>query len=257
MRSSVYSGLVTHVRRTPVEHSFRYRHVLFSLDLDELPRAFEGRWLWSHESVNVVSFRRSDYYGDARVPLDVAVRARVRDVLGRAPAGPISLLTQPRFLGYVFNPVSFYYCYAADGTTLEAILAEITNTPWGERHDYVLDARQARAGTVSARFAKAFHVSPFLDMNYEYDWRFGALDEHLSVHMANWAHGAADFEVRLELERRPFDAPSLARALMQCPGLSLRAAAAIYWQALRLKWKGAPFHAHPGTKRSATTLEAP
>jgi hypothetical protein len=242
---ALYFGRVWHRRSGGVEHAFNYRHFLLCLDLAELPGLFAGRWLWSHEAPNLVSLRRADYLGDSAQELSDAVRERVREELGRAPAGRICLLTQPRFLGYVFNPVSFYYCFDAAGA-LDAIVAEITNTPWNERHSYVLDARGA-AGA-QARFQKRFHVSPFQDMGQEYAWSFGPLGERLDVRMQNFAAGRECFEARLALQRRALDGAGLARALLAFPGFSARSIAAIYWQALRLKLKGAPFFEHPRTR---------
>lgn len=248
MRSAVYFGRVGHRRIGGVEHAFGYGHFLLALDLSELESAFRGRWLWSVERANLVSFRRADYLGaEGGEALDVAVRARVQEELGRKPEGRVVVLTQPRFAGFVFNPVSFYYCYDAD-ERLDAIVAEITNTPWGERHSYVLDARGSAGAR--ARFAKRFHVSPFQDMGQEYEWVFGEPGDELDVQMTNFERGAPVFEARLQMQRRALDGAALARALCLCPGFSLRSIAAIYWQALRLKLKGAPFFEHPRTRRS-------
>lgn len=245
MRSALYFGRVRHRRTGGVEHAFEYGHFLLALDLGELAEVFRGRWLWSVGRPNVVSFRREDYLGGAGpLPLERAVRERVRQELGREPLGPIVLLCQPRFLGYVFNPVSFYHCLDPQGRP-DAIVAEITNTPWGERHSYVIDAR---AGVAQARFAKRFHVSPFQDMGQEYEWRFGELGPTLDVQMTNFERGRPVFEAQLTMRRRPLDGRGLARALLACPGLSLRSIAAIYWQALRLRLKGAPFFEHPRTR---------
>jgi DUF1365 family protein len=151
LASCLYEGWVRHRRHAPHAHAFRYRIYMLYLDLDELDRVFAGRWLWSVNRRNLAQFRRSDYLGDPTIPLAEAVRARVREALGRAPTGPIRLLTHLRYFGHCFNPVSFYYCYAEDGTTLDTIVAEITNTPWKERHSYVLPVAGAqRHGAESA-----------------------------------------------------------------------------------------------------------
>lgn len=254
MRSCLYTGRVDHVRGAGITHAFGYRHALLCLDLDELPHVFDGRWLWSVEAPNVASFRRRDYLGDAAVPLADAVRARVRAELGREPRGPIAIVTQPRLLGRVFNPVTFYFCRAEDGA-LDAIVAEITNTPWNERHAYVLDARVRNGERVCARFAKRFHVSPFQPMELEYAWEFTDAGERLDVRMESFAGGARVFRAELALERRPLDGRALARMLAAFPGLSLRTLAAIYFEALRLKLKGAPFHAHPSAAASHAAVE--
>lgn len=251
MKSALYIGRVWHARSSGVAHSFSYRHALLCLDLDELEHVFDGRWLWSVERANVASFRRADYFGDPAVPLADAVRARVHQELGREPRGPVRLFAQPRLLGYVLNPVSFYFCYASDGTQLEAILAEITNTPWNERHAYVIDARHVSEGRVRARFPKRFHVSPFQPMEHEYEWEIGEPGDELRVHMRNLERGACVFRADMQLERKPLDGANLARLLALLPGLSLRTSAAIYFQALRLRLKGAPVFDHPRTRSTA------
>jgi DUF1365 family protein len=187
-------------------------------------------------------FRRGDYLGDPAVPLDRAVRDLVAAETGIRPAGPIRLLTHLRMFGHCFNPVSFYYCYDAAGAKVEAVVAEITNTPWNERHAYVLPARD---GELRFRFGKAFHVSPFLPMALQYDWRFSEPGARLSVHMRNLDGGAKVFDATLDLERREIGAASLAGALARFPLMTLQVVAAIYWQALRLWTRRTPFHAHP------------
>ncbi len=255
LRSGVCFGRVTHRRELPIAHEFTYRHFVLRLDLGELERVFTGRWLWSYERANVASFRRSDYLGDARVSLADAVRERVASELGRRPAGRVELMTQPRMLGYVLNPVSFYFLYD-QADELDAIVAEITNTPWNERHSYVLDARKRESGEVVARFDKRFHISPFMDMEQRYVWAFADDGRDTRVRMETHERGAKLFEARMQLERRPLDARSLAHALLAFPGFSLRTVAAIYWQALRLKLAGAPFFEHPKHRSISTGASA-
>jgi DUF1365 family protein len=181
------------------------------------------------------------------------------------PAGPIRLLTHPRYFGYGFNPVSFYYCYEADGETLAAIVAEINNTPWGEQHCYVLPAR-ASHGTADHKlrfqFGKDFHVSPFLPMDMDYDWRFAPPGDRLLVHMENWQDGEALFDATMTLERAPITAGSLAACLATYPLMTGKVAFAIYWQALRLWLKRTPFFTHPdktgaGHRTHAGRIESP
>lgn len=246
LESALYVGRVEHRRLRPIAHAFAYRHFMLALELGELERAFAKRWLWSIERPDLVSWRRADYLGDSAVPLDESVRQRVHSELGFRPDGSIFLVTQPRLCGFVFNPVSFYYCRDASARTV-AVVAEITNTPWRERHAYVLDARGAR-GEVRATFAKRFHVSPFFPMEQLYRWSFGELGPRLDVHMQNVEGAEVVFESRLALERQPLSSAALARVLLGFPGFSLRSLAAIYWQALRLKLAGAPFFEHPAAR---------
>jgi DUF1365 family protein len=245
--SAIYRGWMRHRRHAPHAHAFRYPIAQLLLDLDELPRLFERRWLWSVGRRNVVEFRRSDYLGAPDQPLADAVRARITEALGRAPAGPIRLLTHPRYAGHVFNPVSFYYCYAADGSTLDSIVAEITNTPWKERHAYVLPVTHAdaRGRALCWTFDKQFHVSPFMPMDCEYRWRFTAPGDDLHVHMQVWRGGACQFDADLVMQRHPLTGRGLAGVLLRYPLMTLKVVVAIHWQALRLWLKRNPVHDHP------------
>jgi DUF1365 family protein len=255
MNSALYSGTIVHRRYAPVAHDFRYRLFMLYLDLGELNRVFRGRWLWSVERANIASFRRADHLDKDDTPLDTAVRNLVEEKIGMRPAGPIRLLTHLRYFGYVINPVSFYYCFDNHDERVEAIVAEITNTPWGERHCYVLDGCDGRDGNGRHRyrFAKTFHVSPFMAMDYRYDWRFGEPGAKLSVAMRNEREEGnaawCDFEAAMTLERRPLSGPSLALALARQPFMTGSVVRRIYWQAFRLWRKGAAFHPHP--KRAA------
>ncbi len=235
----------------PTEHSFRYRLFQMYLDLDELPAIFDGRLLWSARGPAPAWFRRSDYLGETG-DLREAVRTETERQLGLRPMGPIRVLTHLRYFGFVMNPVTFYYCFSPDGHRVEAILAEITNTPWNERHTYAL-APTSPDGTVTRighEFGKAFHISPFMEMDHMYAWRFSDPGERLTVHMENAREGRKVFDATLVLRREEIDSFSLARSLAAHPWMTARVAAAIYWQAARLWLKGTPFHSHP-RRRSA------
>ncbi len=253
MKSALYRGRVQHTRLVPKRHTFRYGIHMFLLDLDELASVFRGRWLYSVERANLVAFRRKDFLGAPEVPLREAVLDRVEQELGRRPAGRVRLLTQLATLGYSFNPVSFYYCYEADGA-LGAIVAEITNTPWGERHAYVLDATQDEE--LVFRFDKDFHVSPFFDLDQVYEWRFSQPGEQLSVSMTNYEEGRPVFHAGLACERRPLHGRSLAGVLLRYPLQPLVLHAAIYFQAALLYLKRTPFFAHPKKRASLSDATA-
>lgn len=246
LHSAIYSGWIRHRRFAPVRNAFRYSAFLMYLDLDELPRVFAGRWLWSVDRPALARFRRADYLGDPSRPLADCVRDRVREETGRRPEGPIRLLTHLRYLGFCFNPVSFYYCFDAEGI-LETVVAEITNTPWNERHSYVLPlAAGCPAGAARRfRFPKEFHVSPFLGMEQEYDWRVTPPDERLVVHMDNLEDGRRVLDATMVLDRSPINSATLARALVHHPFMTGKVVAAIHWQALRLWWKRCPSYPHP------------
>ncbi len=254
--SALYTGWVRHRRHAPRPHAFRYRLFLAYLDLAEVEQAFARRWLWSVGRRNLVEFRRSDYLGDPSIPLDAAVRDCVERHGVARPRGPIRLLAHLRYFGHCFNPVSFYYCFTEDGSTLQTVVAEVTNTPWKERHAYVLPVSEStRKGDVLAwRFDKRFHVSPFMAMDHAYDWRLGIPGDVLRVQMDvlpldMLAHEAArEFDATLVLQRRPFDARHAAAALLRFPLMTLQILLAIHWQALRLWLRGNPIHDHPDNR---------
>lgn len=253
MQSCLYEGWVRHRRYAPRRHAFRYPLFMLWLDLAELDRVFAGRWLWSARRPNLAWFRRADHLGDPALPLDEAVRAEVQRQTGRRPTGPIRLLTHPRYFGYGFNPISFYYCYDTDGETLEAVVGEVTNTPWQERRIYALDMSDnlGRPQRPEFRFAKTLHVSPFLPMDMDYHWRLNLPGERLVVHMDDLLGEATVLDATLVLARREITAASLARVLWRYPLLTAQVVFDIHWQALRLWLKGVPVHAHP-SRSSAT-----
>ena len=251
MNSALYRGAVVHRREAPAPHAFRARLSMLYLDLDELPRLFAGRWLWSVERRNVASFRRADHLGDPDTPLADAVRDLVQERTGSRPDGPIRLLTHLRYLGLCFNPVSFYYCFAPDGERLRAVVAEVHNIPWGERHCYVLPASTGQ--NVLCERAKEFHVSPFLGMDLDHRFAIGVPGQRLRVGISDLEHGRPVFAASLELERQEICGRSLAVHLLQHPCMTGEVVAGIYWQALRLWLKRAPVHPHPRELRESGT----
>ena len=211
------------------------------LDLDELDRVFAGRWLWSAKRRNLAEFRRSDYLGPAGLPLAEAVRDCVAraggDAAGRAdPDAHASALCR-----LLFNPVSFYYCYAADGMTSTASSPR-SPTPPGTSATLMCCRSPARSahGARCVEFDKAFHVSPFMPMDRRYDWRFTAPGDDLRVHMEVRAMGRREFDATLLLRRRPLTRAACARVLWRYPLMTAQVIGAIHWQALRLWLKGNP-----------------
>lgn len=245
-RSAIYEGVVVHRRRAPVEHLVRARLFLMYLDLGELPALFDGHPLWSARGRAVARFRRADYLGDPAVPLDVAVRDLVEQRLGRRPAGPVRMLAHLRYLGHCFNPVTIYWCFAPGGERVEAVVAEVTNTPWGERHAYVAAATGKADAMLESRHAKAMHVSPLLPMDLEYRWRVSDPGARIDVAIDCLRGDEPLLQARLALRRRALTRASLTRVLLRHPALTLRALGQIYAHALRLRLKGARWHARPG-----------
>lgn len=256
MKSCLYWGRVRHRRFAPVEHRFSYPLFMVYLDLDEAPSVFRGRWLWTADPGRrlpaAARFRRRDHLGGKSEDLSGAVRGLVEEKTGRRPQGAVRLLTHLRYFGYCFNPVSFFFCFNRD-ESLHSIVAEIDNTPWGERHHYVLSDGFNRLDRGQDwrlyGLSKEFHVSPFMEMDVDYRWRFSLPGQDLIVHMENLRQGSRFFDATLRLRRRPVTTLGLARALLRFPLMTGRVMAAIYWQALRLRLKRAPFYTHP-EKRS-------
>jgi uncharacterized protein len=240
--SAIYQGAIRHRRFAVRPREFRHRIAMAYIDLAELPRLLGGRLVATRPGI--VRFRRRDYLGDPALPLDAAVRELVRERTGHAPQGPIRLLTHLRTFGHCFNPVSFYYCFAADGRQLETVVAEVTNTPWGERHAYVLRDDEG------AGFDKSLHVSPFMGMDQSYSWRAPAPGPTLSVHIESSEHGTRVFDATLGLRRIALDSRSLARITARHPAATLRMQALIYGHAVALKLRGVPVHPHPGAQPS-------
>jgi DUF1365 family protein len=247
MHSRLYVGQVKHRRYTPVRHRFSYALFMLYLDLDELPALFRKRWLWSVTRPALARFRREDHLGDNAIDLATAVRQLVRDETGIELKGPVRLLTNLRYFGYGFSPVSFYYCFDESGDRLEVIVAEVNNTPWGQQFCYVLpeSRNQGSAGTKRYLLDKRFHVSPFMDMNIDYDWRFTVPDAKLLVHMKNYREGEPLFDATLSLRERPVNGVNLAGVLIAYPFMTAKIILAIYYQALRLWLKKVPFYPHP------------
>jgi len=254
--SCVYEGWVHHRRTAPRVHSFKYRLFFMFLDLDSLPALFDGNWLWSARRPALAWFKREDHLVGGGNSLAEDIRDLVETQTGRRPAGKIFLLTHLRYFGYVFNPLSVYYCYDHDGS-LEELILEVSNTPWGERHWYVLPRKTNRAHAPERRFHhldKQMHVSPFLPMDMSYRLRANLPAEHLSVSLSNWQDDRRVFKADMVLTRREMSPAVLNLMLLKFPFLTLRVTMAIHWQALRLWLKKVPFLPH-SKKRTITSWE--
>ena len=287
MHSCLYSGTVRHRRFTPARNEFRYSLFQMYLDLAELPEVFDPYFLWSARRPAVAWFRREDHLGDPEIPLDACVRDEVQRQTGTRPLGAIRLLTNLRYFGYVMNPVSYYYCFDPVTDRLQTVLAEVHNTPWGERHCYVLQSPIQRPGGSSTVLwnDKEFHVSPFMGMGLRYRWRLSEPAESLAVSIQ--CHEISDpainshltpeivgrnerksatstpsssrprpFDVTLSMQRQPITASSLRRILLHHPCMTASVTSKIYWQALKLWWKQVPYVPHPRQRRTGATSES-
>ncbi|MGH2916579.1 MAG: DUF1365 domain-containing protein [Solirubrobacteraceae bacterium] len=240
--SCIYEGTVRH-RRTRPRRELSDRLALLYLDLDELPRLLGGRLV--SRRPGLVRFRRSDYLGDRRIPLRDAVLDVVHAHTGTRPEGPIRVLTHPRSFGHCFNPVSFYYCYDGPGERIEALVAEVTNTPWGERHAYVVPSGGQEGAVLRGDFAKALHVSPFMGMDHHYTCAATTPAQTLSVRVESARGGERAFDATLSLRRRELTWGSLAAISVRHPFPTLRVLALIYRHAVGLRLAGARVFPHP------------
>lgn len=258
--SALYEGTLRHVRLDETRHEFTYRVLMAWLALEELPDALDAHPLWSARRWAPVRFDRRDFHGDPDVPLDEAVRDTVEATMGRRPTGPIRLLAHLRTWGWAFNPIAFYVVLDAVTAEIDVLVAEVTNTPWHERHAYVIPVG-APALEEPVRFAKELHVSPFLDLDLDHSLSFsepGA--EHLAITMDDWRGDDEVFAATLDLQRLPLDRPTMGRALRRHPLPAQRVSGGIYLEALKLWWKHAPFRHHPdkvGSTRATASLVHP
>jgi DUF1365 family protein len=269
MNSCIYEGRVRHRRHHPVLHEFEYPVFMMYLDLEEIPYLFNRYWLWSGKRLALAWFRRKDYFGNPGKDLAECVRERVVEETGSRPEGAIRLLTHLRYFGFCFNPVSFYYCFNNFGFcfnpvsfyycfnkdgSLHSILAEITNTPWNERKAYVLDMGHAEAFHKLKRFTfkKAFHVSPFMPMDIQYDWKFSLPNDRLLVQMKNMGEHNMIFDAMLSMKKVEINKSTLRHTLVKYSPMTLKVIFRIYYQALKLWWKKVPFYSHPNKQEAST-----
>ncbi|AOY87630.1 DUF1365 domain-containing protein [Marinobacter salinus] len=255
MNSQWLEGSVRHRRKYPVQHEFEYRTGMLALDVDEWARVTEISPLFSLERFNWLSLRRKDYFRPEAGELASTLRDYVAEATGWRPDGVIQLVTHPRYFGYVFNPVSFYFCYNVgdipeEGDVPRVIVAQITNTPWHERHVYCLETTAAEAndsGWHSERFefSKRFHVSPFNGMEQHYQWTFSFRGDEMRIHMNVLEEGKKHFDATLVVHRIPLTRKEVHKSLRKFPLEAIKVSAGIYWHALKLKLKGAPFYTHP------------
>jgi hypothetical protein len=256
--SAIYQGWVAHRRLEPVPHSFRYRLFLPLFDLEELPELLDRIPLWSARRPAPARFRGEDYLGGGTPYLADRARDMAEERVGRRPAGPVRVLANPRYLGVGFNPVSFLFCYSEDRRSVESVIAEVTNTPWGERTAYVLDGGGRAPGrTLSGSFEKAMHVSPFQQMNQRYEISVGEPADRLGIAIRNLEADREVFVATMALQRLELTRARMVRLLLRYPPMTLATLARIYWNAARLGARGAPYHPHPEVRGDVQPAPVP
>jgi hypothetical protein len=213
------------------------------IDLDEIDAVFASNPLWSTRRGRPVQFRRGDFLGDPEVELKVAVRRKAEEAFGPLGDGRVQLLTQLRTWGWCFNPISIYYCFNVAGQ-LSGAVASVSNTPWGEHHDYALEA--AGAG-IDATVPKAMHVSPFIAMDRTYRFLLSPPGDRLEANVDVLEGEEVRLTTSLHLKKQALDRSAMTSLLVSYPFMAWRVSAAIYWQAARLRRKGAHFYSHPGS----------
>jgi DUF1365 family protein len=250
MESALYLGWVRHRRFRPASHEFEYPIFMAFLEVHRLPELMRMSRLASYNRWNWASFYESDHFGDLRKPLLERIEEDAARHGLQLPDGKIFLLTHLRYLGYNFNPVSFYYCFDRD-EQIRLILAEVNNT-FGETQNYWLSPANQVATSEKVRsykFPKAFHVSPFIGMDCRYHWTFTWPDESLIIQTNVAEDNEALFDSTLRLDRRPWSAKSIRNTLLRFPWVTAKTIAAIHWEAARLYLKKVPVVHHPGPGR--------
>lgn len=243
MKSCIYKGRVNHQRYAPKAHGFTYSLFMMYLDLDELPSIFDRFMLWSINKPNLASFYRSDHHG-ANINLADSIRELVYKKTGDKVSGPIRLLTHLRYFGYIFNPLSVYFCYDVSGKNITHVIAEVSNTPWKEQHCYVIKNTNEE-DCITSTNQKEFHVSPFLDMDMQYQWLIQAPDQHMKLKIENIEDEKKVFEASIFLEKLEINTKNLRKILIAYPLMTLKVSTLIHFEALKLWIKGIQYIPHP------------
>ncbi|TWT76120.1 hypothetical protein Pla123a_29090 [Posidoniimonas polymericola] len=247
MHSCLYEGVVAHRRRQPLKHRFRYPLAMAWLDLDELDEVVGAGRAIASSRWSLASHSAGDHLDGSTRDLREGVCRSIAGLGGPSPGGPIRVLTQLRWFGHYFSPLNLFYVYDASGSRVEQVLAEVNNTPWGERRLYLLSNANRRPGGDALRFehSKDFHVSPFMGMDADYHWRLTPPGDQLVVALASCGGGHGRFDACMRLTRRPLTRRAIQSLAFRRPLATTQVLMAIYYQAFLLWWKKCPFYPHP------------
>lgn len=241
---SIYKGVIQHTRYLPKKHKFKYSITMLFIDLDHIATAFKSNIFWSYNKSNIGSFDDENYYARNNKEVKKSVVLLIKNKIGAKVDGKIYLLTNGKYFGYCFNPVSFYYCFNKS-KKLIAIVSHITNTPWSEKYAYVHECKNFKGGTKTFNFDKKFHVSPFMPMDIKYNWKFTEPKDFLYVSMDSFEKNNFMFNATLRLTRKAWTPWALNKILLMFPPTTIRTILTIYWNAFLLLLKRIPFYSHP------------
>lgn len=238
--SALYKGKVFHARHVPKKHVFNYEIFLFWLALDEIDYVCSQVRGISKSRFSMIRFLRSDYLGDPQRDLHTCVLERMSELANKKLQGKVFMLGQMRMFGLYFSPVNFYYLQDSQGSFTH-MLAEVSNTPWNERHHYLVDLNNQEDCD------KAFHVSPFNPIDMRYHWNVKQPNQRLALSLS-CSKGEKHFDASLSLLKQTLNSNNLLRVVLSIPSMTVKTVIGIYWQALKLFLKGVPFYGQPGDK---------
>ncbi|MDC0182600.1 DUF1365 domain-containing protein [Nitrosomonadales bacterium] len=241
---SIYKGTISHTRHLPKKHQFKYSICMLYVDLEQIETAFDKNFFWSYNKMNLASFNEADYYKIGNQKVFTSIKKLIKKRINTKVDGKIYLLTNAKYFGYCFNPVSFYYCFNKLNKLI-VIVSHITNTPWNEKYAYVHDCRNIKNGAKKFKLDKEFHVSPFMPMDINYKWTFTEPKDFLYVSMDNYQKNEFNFNATLKLTKKAWTPWALNRLLLKFPPSSLKTIFTIYWNAFILLIKKIPFYPHP------------